>query len=77
MMVNYLNLEQSSVSQNVYFNRYYYVGENGKSSTIQKTKAEFPQCIVLDPTLYLLFTLSDLPLTDGVGIRTFAGNTAV
>ena len=56
-------------------NRYYYVRENNDLSPVYVTKAGVPQGRVLGQILYLLFT-SDLPLSDGVTIGTFADDTA-
>ena len=69
--INYYHFLNSYIQ-----NRYFYVKENNEFSSVYETKAGVPQGSVLGPTLYLLFT-SDLPHTDGVEIRTFAGDTAV
>lgn len=68
--INYYLFLNSYIS-----NRYYYVKENDEISSIRQIKAGVPQGSVLGPTLYLLYT-SDLPLTDGVVIGTFADDTA-
>ena len=68
--INYFLFLQSYIR-----NRSYYVRENNDLSPVYVTKAGVPQGSVLGPILYLLFT-SDLPLSDGVTIGTFADDTA-
>lgn len=56
--------------------RRFFVKHGEDTSDLQEIYAGVPQGSVLGPTLYLLFT-SDLPVTEGAKVGTFADDTAI
>ena len=67
----FCHLHESYISD-----RHFRVKQEQAYSQIKEIKAGVPQGSVLGPVLYLLFT-SDIPLTEGTTMGTFADDTAI
>lgn len=57
-------------------NRVFRVKQDNEYSSLRDIKAGVPQGSILGPILYLLYT-SDIPVTEGVSMATFADDTAL